>query len=77
MISGPMVASEAIAGRPHAIASSKTNPNPSAKDGNTKTSDSRYRSRSAREEHGGNPLDPRRQRSPFAVSKYPRSDSVA
>src|SRR5262245_19837362 len=50
--------SEAITGRPHAIASSKTNASPSAKDGNTNTWDSRYRSLSACEEHGGNHLTP-------------------
>src|SRR5262245_37725090 len=52
------LASEAITGRPHAIASSKTNASPSAKDGNTNTWDSRYRSRSACEEQGRNHLIP-------------------
>src|SRR5215813_14809147 len=79
IISGPIVASDAIAGRPHAIASSKTNPNPSAKDGNTNTSDSRYRSRNACEEHGGNHLMPggKDRRLPSARNQKPTSASSA
>ena len=73
MISGPMLASEAIAGRPHAIASSKTNPNPSANDGNTNTWDFRYQSRNACEEHGGNQLTLGGKDRQFAVSKYPKN----
>src|SRR5467141_1478697 len=58
MTSEAPLGSEAMTGRPHAIASSKTNASPSAKDGNTNTWDSRYRSRSSSEEHGGNHLIP-------------------
>src|SRR5262249_50936250 len=54
--SGPPLASEAIAGRPHAIPSSRTNPKPSENVGNTMTSEYLYSSRSAYGGQGGSHL---------------------